>query len=441
MQQQHQKAQGLERKAQATAEHLVSNAGSSTPPSSKCKIRELRAERFMLQNSARDLLLWRGKEANYEYPANYHRTAKCLHVRHQPQVDVHQSKTNGKAFYSGLVVCGNVWACPVCAAKIQERRRLEIAQAFDWAYMQGKKVIMVTFTFPHYHWQRLNDLLVMQADAYTRLRRGNPWARIKTSIGYVGLIRSLEVTLGDSGWHPHTHEAWIVDKDADIEALRLRVVQRWLSMCQKVGLVPDNKVAAFLLRAVQITDNCSTSDYLAKQDDSRHWGADRELAKASSKTSKSLKGFHPFGLLKEHAEGSITRKDAGSRYLEYVNAMRGKSQLFWSHGLKDLVGINDKSDEEVATEQEDQADQLASLNSSDWALVIKFEGKTKILDLAETVGLNGIQAWLSDKRKQISNDQRNLATELLSAKPVPTESLGLKRRVSSSGPALPDPFG
>ncbi|WP_223932401.1 hypothetical protein, partial [Aeromonas caviae] len=36
--------------------------------------------------------------------------------------------------------------------------------------------------------------------------------------------------------------------------------------------------------------------YLVKMDDSRHWGADRELAKASSKKGKKS-GQHPFGLL------------------------------------------------------------------------------------------------------------------------------------------------
>ncbi|MFM9718814.1 hypothetical protein ACKI15_46290, partial [Streptomyces galilaeus] len=71
---------------------------------------------------------------------------------------------------SGLAVCGSVWSCPVCAAKIQERRRVEIAQGFDWAYANNKKIIMVTFTIPHYVNQRLAELITKMREAFSGLR-------------------------------------------------------------------------------------------------------------------------------------------------------------------------------------------------------------------------------------------------------------------------------
>lgn len=383
---------------------LGTNAESSTPPlcgsSNTIKIQETRAQRYQLQNSARDLILWKGEKKGLEYPANYHKTAKCIHVRHGSDVGVHKSIEYNSAFFTGLVVCGNVWTCPVCAAKVQERRRLEIAQAFDWAYGNDKKVVMVTFTFPHYAHQKLKDLLDMQKDAFKRLRAGQPWKRVKDEFGYTGLIRSLEVTLGDNGWHPHTHEAWILDKDASVIALRNRVAKRWLSMCQKVGLVPKGKEAAFLRHAVHVVDNCSTSEYFAKQDDSRHWGADRELAKASSKTSKSAKGYHPFALLAEHAKGEEGKKDAGSRFLEYLEAMRGKAQIFWSRGLKKLVGLEDKTDEELAEEQTDKADMLGLLDSDQWRLIIKHQAKSDALDAAENGGWGAVMALLANLKSR-----------------------------------------
>lgn len=374
---------------------LVSNAKSSTPPPKTAT--ELRAERYELQATARDLLMWKGQKLGLKHPANHHHTAKCLHVRIAPEVQVHQSKEHKKAFYAGLVVCGRVWTCPVCAAKIQERRRLEIARAFDHAYSTGRKIVMVTFTFPHYAADRLTDLLAKQADAFKRLRAGKPWERIKDRHGYGGLIRSLEVTLGANGWHPHTHEAWLVSADCNAYQLRNAVARRWVKMCQKAGLAPDDtrKLAAFLRRGVQITDNCRASEYLAKQDDSRHWGADRELAKSNSKTSRSAKGFHPFALLREHADGGETRKDAGSRYLEYAEAMRGKAQLFWSRGLKAEVGLDEKTDEELALEQTDKADLLAGLTPHQWRVVLRHKARAEILNIAEAEGGPGIAAWLA----------------------------------------------
>ena len=399
------------------------------------KVKELRAERYYLQSVARDLFRADGSAKGLQYPSNRHDTAKCLYTRIAPDVDLMRSKEHGRAFYTGLVVCGKVWTCPVCAAKVQERRRQEVAAAFDWAYAQGKKVIMVTFTFPHYHWQRLADLLPKQAEAYARLRKGKAWDKLKTSIGYTGLIRSLEITLGANGWHPHTHEAWIVDRDCDTKALRRKVVARWLTMCRKVGLVPDGKTFAFLKRSVQITDNCSTSDYLAKQDDSRNWGMDRELVKASSKVRKSSKGMHPFGLLADAGAEEPERSDSGARFLEYADAMKGKAQLFWSRGLKDLVGVTEATDEELAAEQQDRADHLAKLSREEWRLVLKRKARAELLDAAEVGGAEAVQRWLSD----------NVTAEPLPTddSPTPKDSAGAtaiaRRKIWNAAPEQPTP--
>lgn len=384
---------------------LGTNTKSSTPPlsgSTTNRVQQTRAERYRLQNSARDLLLWKGQTKGLEYPANFHRTAKCLHVRTGDNVGVHLSNEHNKAFMSGLSICGSVWSCPVCAAKIQERRRIEIAQGFDWAYANNKKMIMVTFTIPHYANQRLDELITKMREAFSGLRAGKPWANITKRVGYRGLIRSLEITIGENGWHPHTHEAWIVDKDTDTEALRDRVAARWLTMCERAGIVAKSSEAAFLARSVNIMDNCSTSDYLAKQDDSRNWGIDRELASASSKKSRSVKGFHPFGLLAEHAEGGEGRKDAGARFIEYATTMRDKRcrQIFWSHGLKKLVGLEDKQDEQLAEEQTDKADMLGLLDSEQWRLIIKHQSKSDVLDAAENGGWGAVMTLIANLKSR-----------------------------------------
>ena len=90
-----------------------------------------------------------------------------------------------------------------------------VQQAIDWAKGQGYQVVMVTFTFPHKSWQSLGDLLARQADAFKRLRKGRPWDTMKADRGFKGLIRSLEVTHGANGWHPHTHELWFLKGSAE----------------------------------------------------------------------------------------------------------------------------------------------------------------------------------------------------------------------------------
>ena len=376
-------------------------AKSSSPPLKIDQgeiIRNLRAERYQIQFFARHLLASRGNEqvkaGVLNHPLNIHRTAKCMHVRHSPDVDVYRSKEHQKAFLGGLVICGNVWACPVCAAKVQERRRAEIAQLFDSVYSgqlgSNKKMIMVTFTLSHSISDKLRDLLYAQAEAFRRLRAGKVWTKRKNRVGYEGLVRSLEVTYGANGWHPHTHEGWVVDADVDVDEFRDWLANRWFNICLKLGLATEAKKEHFLKHSVDIKDNCRASDYLAKQDDSRNWGVDRELAKASTKHGKKS-GKHPFELLKDFENGD---GKAGKTFLEYVFSMKGKAQLFWSRGLKDRVLIEDKTDEELANEKTDDADLLGRLNSDQWSVIIKHKFVSKVLDVAETQGWKGIISML-----------------------------------------------
>jgi hypothetical protein len=285
-----------------------------------------------------------------------------------------------------------VWSCPVCAAKIQERRREEIAKAIDWTYENKLQPVLVTLTFPHRVWHGLGELLERQADALHRLRAGAPWSRLKAAAGYRGLIRSLELTHGANGWHPHTHELWIVRADQDAGQLRAKVLDRWEAACIRAGLLDPTDAAAvagFREHAVDVKGNCSASDYLAKQDDSRHWGVDRELAKSSTKAGKA-KGMHPFGLLALAA----TDAEAGRLFASYSLTVRGKRQIFWSRGLKALVGVEDLSDETLAEQEREDADTLGKLDSDDWCTVRQAGARAAVLDAAEGGGWPAVQALL-----------------------------------------------
>lgn len=375
---------------------------SSTPPLSKetqNKLRATRAERYELLAAARGLFLFQGKQEHLEHPHDWHRTAKCKWISVAGAVGVHASCEHNSAFFSGLMNCGSVWSCPVCAAKVQERRREEIAKGIAWAYEQKLQPVMVTLTFPHYAWQSLAELVEQQADALRRLRAGAPWSRFKDLVGYQGLIRSLELTLGQNGWHPHTHELWFVSASVDADEMKAKVLERWKNCCARAGLLDlanAEQVAAFEAHAVDVKGWCDASDYLAKQDDSRHWGADRELAKGSTKVGRA-KGKHPFGLL---AAASVGDKQAGAKYIEYASVMKGKRQLYWSSGLKTRVGLVDRTDEELAEEERDSAEMLGLLDLSDWKLVREAGKRAQLLDAAESGGWPAVLALIRSLARQ-----------------------------------------
>jgi hypothetical protein len=363
-------------------------------PETSKKLALITRERYGLMDAARALVCYQGKQENRQYPATYHRVGECRYQMLGSLVGVGLTPEN-RAHLLGVATCGSVWACPVCTALIQEGRRKEIAKAIDWAYAGGFQPAMVTFTFPHRLYQSLAELIEAQAQAFKLLRKGANWDRFKKSVVYNGLIRSLELTYGTSGWHPHTHELFFVSSEAEADDMRLRLTELWLSACVRAGLVDIDdvdQVRDFRAHAVDVRGWCQASDYLAKQDSSRHWGVDRELAKASTKQGRA-KGQHPFGLLALAAEGG---KQAGAKYLEYIAAMKGKRQLFWSHGLKARVGLQEKSDLQLADEIPTAP--LCLFDAGHWHRVLAKRQRAQLLLAAERGGAPAVQVFLERLR-------------------------------------------
>lgn len=389
----------LEQPAVGRQAALGITAKSSTP---SITVRAARAERYRALSTARywvgrlvarhndyEKRLHGDKARLVEFPGDRYRVFDCRHARTSMFVDVMTSPAYGTAHYKNLATCGSVWACPVCASRIQERRRLEIEHLIDWAHSQGLQCIMVTLTFPHQHTDTLSDLLALQSDAFKRFRAGGPFRRFKESIGFRGLVRSLELTHGKNGWHPHTHELWLVDPQVSAIDVQDRLVHLWERACLASGLLRDHDdLDAFRKHSVDVRYNASCGDYLAKQDSSRAWGVSHEVAKASSKKGR-LAGVHPHEFLIRRAKGDR------ARFFEYVDAMKGKRQLFWSHGLKDLCGLDEVTDEVIADESREEADLLGSLTVFEWELIRKAECRSHVLDLAEHGGWPAVLRFLS----------------------------------------------
>jgi hypothetical protein len=326
--------------------------------------------------------------------ANYNelpRVVKCHSVRIQPTVDIKKNPDHDRAFYSGLAVCGSVWDCPVCSARILEKRREEIALAVNWAYDNGYKVVMVTLTTPHYAYQTCEDLLSRFSKALTAIKSGKAWDNFKKANAWQGSIRGLETLYGPNGWHNHTHELWIVSKNLDSQELKTKVLSRWYSACDKLGLIPKGKKKAFMDHSVDVIDNASASDYLAKHDDKNNlkWGVDKELTKPLSKASKEL--LHPFQLADMNSQGI---KKAGDLFAEYSKAFKGKSAVFWSRGLKKKIGILEKEDEELAKQETEKIEVLISLEFHAWQVVKDAKARALLLDHAELGGADKVEEWL-----------------------------------------------
>ena len=323
--------------------------------------RMARFERFALQSAARHLL-----------PAA--RVAKCLRLRAKGlDIQIVQSTKHGKCSYKGLQTCGSVWTCPVCAAKISERRRVELQTAITLHKAQGGQVLLLTLTNPHLVGDNLAELLDRQAKALKIFNSDRATRKVFAAMGCIGQIRAVEITHGrlravNNGWHPHFHFLLFVASGLDLVALHLAVHARWQHACGRAGLKLPS-----LAHGVRLDDGSKAAKYASK------WGLESEMTKGHIK--KSTDGETPFDLLRAYLVSGD--KQAGALFAEFAQAFKGKRQLHWSARLKKHFHIGEMSDEELANKQDDKAVLLGTITVDQWRYIIKREARSLLLDLAE----------------------------------------------------------
>jgi len=354
----------------------------------------VRENRYSYRYLVRNCYNEAGRAMGLEYPSDFHATALCGVLLLADQVALKYGLDTSTAFYSGLMSCGRVHTCPVCQAKIQERRREEISNAMESAVTDGKKCVMVTLTFPHKSFDKLNEMLVKHAAALKMFRDGRMLKKELLFSGYIGLIRCLEITAGVNGWHPHTHELWFVDKDCDAYHLQKTILDQWEHACKETGLLTEDKVIDFRRRAVDVKDNARNSDYIAKMKDG-HWGADREIAKASGKSSG---GAHPFELLCECCGAlPLSKERRKEMFLEYTKAIHGKRQLFWTRSLRNRYAVVEVSDQEIVDAPDEIGIIMGMISSARWKIVLREVAEAELLKRAETGGWQSVEDWFTER--------------------------------------------
>lgn len=384
---------------------INTKSASPLPPhktSTAQYLRSLRATRYGAQNVIRKLVIAKSDfdpdNPDFEVYNKLPRVVKCKWVQVKPTVDIMHDKAENKAHYCNLTSCGSVWSCPVCAERIQEVRRQEVFKSVEWAKANGLQPVMVTLTTPHYEHQTCGELLKGLSKAHRYLVSGKRWVNFKKRIGFEGMIRSLETLYGDSGWHSHFHILWFVSPDTDLEDIKDYVLDRWESACQKQGLIPRGKLRAFRKHSVKVDVAHNSGEYLAKQDDEKHvskWGVDREITKGMAKRSDG-RLLHPFELATAWGEYGLEK--CAYLFMEYIAAFKGKAQIFWTHGLKDRVGLNDVSDQDASEKESEEAEKVLSMESHAWSIVKTKGMRAQLLELVETLGVRAVEDWLRENR-------------------------------------------
>ena len=340
---------------------------------------ETRRQRYEMKTAAEKVL------------GNGSRLFKCQRMRidKTKDVEIKISKESGKGFFSGFQACGSVWLCAVCAPKVTERRKVEVAQAVELAKAQGFKVMLLTGTAPHGHGDDVRVVLAALKQGWKHTSCGRKAQALRQEIGLVGSIRVLETTYGENGWHPHFHALLILDTDMTPAQVEEAWWPLWRDGCVKAGLGEPSR-----MHGLKVEDGSRAAQYLTK------WGMEHELTKGHLKKGKS--SLTPWDLMRVMAFGpdhftispelretlqrlAIDQDRARALWFIYAQAFKGNRQLYWSNGLRKLLGLGlEKSDQELAeADPQETAVTVATVNNTQRLALIRGRAWSDVLIVAE----------------------------------------------------------
>lgn len=288
---------------------------------------------------------------------------------------------SGRAYARGLMRCKSVWHCPVCAAKIAERRRHELIGILQAWRATGGHVYMLTLTLPHQAYQSLDVVFSALNTALKRFNSGR--SRLKVlleSAGFFGQIRALEVTHGAKGWHPHQHILLLTERELTDDHVAT-IQSSWARNLAALGFPtvrPD--VAA------QVQGGDSAAEYVTKSG----WGMAEEISKAHIKRG-GLGGRTPFQLLEAAALGDDM---AASWFVEYAHVFKGKKQIFMSKSVAKFardMQIETKEDAEIVeTDDAEIVEVVGYIEQADWSLIYRYNMRAELLHAVELRGADGM---------------------------------------------------
>jgi len=152
--------------------------------------------------------------------------------------------------------------------------------------------------------------------------------------GVAGLVRAVEVTVGNSGWHPHAHVLLFTEAGIDPERLMSAAWCRWRESLRLQGVEHPSR-DAFDLQLCADGSAGLVAGYVAKGSDT--WGVGAELMRGDVKRGRSG-ARSPFELLDDSDRHSLLL------WHEFVVATRGRRSMGASRGLLDDPPTDDVVD-------------------------------------------------------------------------------------------------
>lgn len=247
---------------------------------------------------------------------------------------------------TGLRTCGSVWACPVCAPVEADRRGEALSRVVARRWKQGWRVAHVVLTVRHTGGEPLEAVFGALTTAWRHLVSHR---KVKGLLRGWDWHRSVEVTYGRHGWHPHVHLLLLSPPGVDPYLVEEPLWEAWREAVEAVGWAPSARGGYSYTVPSSEEDAVAVSAYNEKT-----WSLPQEVSLGPVKGGKG--GLSPFELL-AIADGaleddgvldtpgvlrpprptrglSVSPDEALALWVEYVEATKGRKRSFVSRGLR-----------------------------------------------------------------------------------------------------------
>jgi hypothetical protein len=301
------------------------------------------------------------------------------------------------------MVCGSVWHCPVCATRISEARRQELTSVVN-AWTGG--LAMVTYTASHRKNTPLREILDVITEGVRGFKSGRFFTGVKDRYGWIGGVKALENTYGENGHHPHCHELVFFTNelsDETLDQLHLSLRIHWREVLGRKGWLASTDVGLNMKTATS-----DIKDYITKWGHepsienpafARKWTLEQEITKAVVKKGKK-EGRTMTQLLIDYMNGDF---QAGEVWKEYAREFKGRNQLVWSRGMRDLLKLNAWEKDEVIAESVPQDTiVLAGFNRDQWKAILSAKLRGEVLHMAANLDEEGFAQWIAEKLNNTS---------------------------------------
>lgn len=271
----------------------------------------------------------------------------------------------------GLGSCGDVRACPVCGNKVGLQRADEVKRVLAWHRANNGIAVLVTMTCRHTKTDVLSDILKSLSQAKRDFASYSAVKNCKKLLGYTNVISARDLTYSDNnGFHPHYHDIYLIQSDFHsisyfkalnpklqsfaikndltskgnknlcLTKIRSFLANQWIVACVKNDMAPPTNERGFDIQWRKSDGTDAVGSYLVK------WAY--ELSTPNKKVGKNG-SITPLQILQRvyTSDGEFVYKYA-KLWREYNEAYKGLSSLYFGKGLKDAVGINEETDEELA---------------------------------------------------------------------------------------------